>query len=73
MLTKIMATALAMGISVAPAGAATILIFAESGVNPPSAVKITDNGNGTTTMATNIGVTITSIRAYPVNADTHQM
>ena len=61
MLTRIMAIALAMGITVAPAGAATVLIFAESGVNVPAAVKITDNGNGTTTLATDIGVTITSI------------
>ena len=61
MLTRIMAIALAMGITVAPAGAATVLIFAESGVNVPAAVQITDNGNGTTTLATDIGVTITSI------------
>ncbi len=61
MLTKIMAIALAMGITVAPASAATILIFAESGVNAPSAVRITDNGNGTTSSFADIGVTITSI------------
>ena len=45
----------------APATAATILIFAETGVHPPSFVSITDHGNGTTSMSTDTTVDITAI------------
>jgi PEP-CTERM motif len=44
-----------------PATALTVLTFAESGVNPPSSVLFTDNGNGTTSLVTAVGVTISAI------------
>ncbi len=47
--------------SSASASAVTILTFAESGINPPSATQIIDNGNGTTSLITNIGVTVSAI------------
>ena len=53
--------------SSASASAVTILTFAESGINPPSATQIIDNGNGTTSLTTSIGVTISAI-AGPADA-----
>jgi len=68
MLTKTATTALAVGIGLlglaalaAPASAATILIFAQNHATPPGFVVIHDNGNGTTSLSTDIAVTITDL------------
>jgi hypothetical protein len=65
MLTKAATAALAMGIGLAglatPAAATTILIFAENGTTPPGFVILNDNGNGTTSLATDIPVSITDL------------
>jgi hypothetical protein len=63
MLTKTATAALAVGLSLAglatPAAAGTILIFAEN--KPGGFVVIHDNGNGTTSLSTDIPVTITNL------------
>jgi hypothetical protein len=65
MLTKTATAALAIGMGLVglatPATAATILIFAENGATPPGFVVIQDDGNGATSMATDIPVTITDL------------
>jgi hypothetical protein len=66
MLTKTAtAAALAVGLGLAglatPASAATILIFAQNHSVPPGFVVLHDNGNGTTSLATSISVTITDL------------
>jgi len=50
-----------MALATPATAALTVLTFAESGVNPPSSVLFTDNGNGTTSMSTDVGVTISAI------------
>jgi hypothetical protein len=63
--TKTAIAALAVGMGLAalatPAAAKTILVFAQNHVTPPGFVVINDNGNGTTSLVTDIPVTITDI------------
>jgi hypothetical protein len=65
MLIKTATAALAVGLGLAglaaPAAASTILIFAEIGTTPPGFVVLHDNGNGTTSLSTDIPVVITDI------------
>jgi hypothetical protein len=65
MLTKTATTALAVGIGLlglaTPATAATVLIFAQNHATPPGFVVLHDNGNGTTSLATDISVTVTDL------------
>jgi hypothetical protein len=65
MLRKTATAALAVGLGLAglatPATAATVLIFAQNHAVPPGFVVINDNGDGTTSLSTDIGVTITDL------------
>jgi hypothetical protein len=65
MLKYAASAALAVGLGLAalatPASAATILIFAQNHATPPGFVVIHDNGDGTTSLSTDIAVTITDL------------